>query len=49
MMALQPWLQTSILEGKWQSQTVALLDVHVVDTDPPSRMHRNTMEEEKYQ
>ena len=28
--------------GLWQPQTVALLDVRVVDTNAPSHIHRNT-------
>ena len=31
------------IRGLWQPQTVALLDVHVVDTDAPSYMHRTTV------
>ena len=41
------------IRGLWQPQTVALLDVRVVDTDAPSHIHRNTdavlsSAEEKY-
>ena len=30
------------IRGLWQPQTVALLDVRVVDTDAPSHIHRST-------
>ena len=30
------------IRGLWQCQTVALLDVRVVDTDAPSHIHWNT-------
>ena len=37
-----PALIVDITRGLWQPQTVALLDVRVVDTDAQSYIHRNT-------